>query len=88
MYTHAPIHRAVASAFAAALLLSAGAPSAWALRDVLSNQPFIPDTIVPGKTLLQSSGGPSEIQSGGAFVMDYGGAKVLRGERESRRGGR
>jgi hypothetical protein len=70
--------RAAASSLAAALLLSAGAPSAWALRDVISNQPAIPDTIVPGKTSLQGSGAPSEIQSGGAFVMDFGGgSKVI-----------
>jgi len=33
---------------------------------------------VPGKTSLQGSGAPSEIQSGGAFVMDFGGgSKVI-----------
>jgi len=75
--------RAAASSLAAALLLSAGAPSAWALRDVISNQPSIPDTVVPGKTSLQGNGAPSEIQSGGAFLMDFGGSsKVIRHKRK------
>ena len=68
-------NRAAASALAAALLLSA--PDAWGLRDVVSNQPVIPDQIVPGKTTLQGSGGPTDILPKDGFVMDMSrGSKV------------
>jgi len=63
-----------AVAFAAAALVF-DPTSSMALRDVVANQPDIPDKIVPGKTTLKTDG-PTDIIGGqDVFSLDFAGKK-------------
>ena len=64
----------------AAILLLAGSPDpSLALRDVIANQPAIPDSVEPGKTTLSGSGGPTDILVKDDFKLDFGSNKVPTG---------
>ena len=57
-----------------AALLMANPDISFALRDVVSNQPAIPNVVVPGMTLPSS--GPTTIKGSDEFIVEMAGPKV------------
>jgi MFS superfamily sulfate permease-like transporter len=66
----------VAATLASAILAGSVVSPVWALRDVVSNQPDIPDVVVAGRTVLSTSGRTDIKNAPDAFTMDINGNKV------------